>query len=496
MITTVNSEGVANNTTNIMMPLAFKRIIESDKNNIMVWGGRLGGKTNNGTKVAILTMLAEPYYDIVMCRVSYGSLQDSSFAESEAAISELPEYISSQFVSKKSPLRISRIHDAGNIYFMGYGGSNTSRTKSFKPKHKIKIVILEETQELKSEQNLNEALASLRRHFGEGVKVLIMFNPRPQEAHWLNILKNKKMMDADWLVVQLTYLDILPFINDYDLKEILKTKYLDEQYYNWFYLGLAEGGYGSVYPMYKKEKYEITVEQFEWMLEYRYLTIKALIIGLDFAVNNDCTAGVPMFVMSNGQICIGPIFYHNPKEDGVLGAHQMVQNHIVRWFNEIVRRYHLGTREEIMSGRTPGVPVYMRIDSAAADGILECKFAFNDRGNVGPIKKKTIPEMVGFVQSAICNYNIIVVNYHGYYDYQKNRWVNKQENLLSEQLSMLTWNDKQNGYEPEIPNDVSDAFTYPCFWWFINQENIQYFNILKMQGAKNKLIHDIINNKS
>ena len=34
------------------------------------------------------------------------------------------------------------------------------------------------------------------------------------------------------------------------------------------------------------------------------------------------------------------------KEDGVLGAHQMVQNHIVRWFNEIVRRYHLGTKED------------------------------------------------------------------------------------------------------------------------------------------------------
>lgn len=496
MITTVDQEGNPYNRTSITMPLAFKRIIESDKTNIMGWGGRLGGKTNNATKLAVLTMLSNPYYDIIMCRVSYGALQDSSFAESEAAISELPEEISSQFISKKSPLRISRIHDAGNIYFIGYGGSNTSRTKSFKPKHKIKLVILEETQELKSEQNLNEALASLRRHYGDNVKVLILFNPRPQEAHWLNVLKNKKQFDPDWLVIQLTYLDILPFINDYDLKEILKTKYLDESYYNWFYLGLCEGGYGSVYPMYRKEKFEISCEDFDALVEFRKLSIKALIIGGDGAVNNDCTAFVPQFVMSNGQTCVGPIFYHNPKEDGVLGSHQIVQNHLVRWFNEIIRRYHLGTREEILSGFTLGVPIYMRIDSAAAELVLECKFAFGDRANVGAIKKKTIPEMVGFVQSSICNYNVIVVNYHGYYDYQKNKWINRSENLLSEQLSMLTWNEKQNGYDPEIPNDVSDAFTYGDFWWFINQENIQYFNILKMQGAKNKLIHDIINNKS
>ena len=57
---------------------------------------------------------------------------------------------------------------------MGIGGS-TDRTKGFKPKNKIGLVILEETQELKSREHLDQTLASLRRRFGKIVK-LLLFN--------------------------------------------------------------------------------------------------------------------------------------------------------------------------------------------------------------------------------------------------------------------------------------------------------------------------------
>ena len=77
----------------------------------------------------------------------------------------------------------------------------------------------------------------------------------------------------------------------------------------------------------------------------------------------------------------------------------------------------------------------------------------------------------------------------------KNKWIKKQPNLLAEQFEMLTWNEKQDNYDPIVPNDVSDAATYAIISWFKNPENIQHFNIQKLMGRGFKLIRDMINEK-
>lgn len=477
------------------MPLCFKEIIETEKNNIMLYGGRLGGKTNNTAKLAVMMMLQNPYHDIIMARSSYGSLADSSYSEVEDAINEMPDDIAMQFKMVKSPLRIKRKDNSGTIYFIGYGGSNTSRTKSIKPKHKIAMVVLEETQELRNEQSLNEAMASFRRHFGSHVKVIVLFNPKPNESHWLNILKKKNEMDSDWLVKRLTYLDILPFINDFDLREILKTKIMNYDYYRWFYLGDCNAQFGSVYPMFRKSMHEVKYNEIDRLLERHQLSIQAVVIGGDGAVNRDATVFVPLLIMNNGQSVVAPIFYHDPKINNVIGSHQLVQDHVRRWFDQLCKRFNLGTREEILERRARNIPIYMRIDNSATDLIQECKFFFSDRVNVGAIQKKSIVEMVGVVQSALSNNNIVVGNYGGYYNFIQNRFIKDDDNLLTHQLQSLVWNEKQTGYEPLIPNDVSDAFTYAVLFWYSNQENIQYFNLLKANNRKAIMISDMIKSK-
>lgn len=480
----------------IRMPLVFKEINESSCPYNLLYGGRLGGKSNNTAIVAILTMLAHPYYDVIVARVSYGSLADSSYAELEATLDSLGENIREEFVLKKSPLRMERKGQAGTIYFIGYGGSNTSRTKSIKTKHPIKVVILEETQELKEKRNLDEALASFRRRF-EGVKVFILGNNPPQEAHWFNKLIKEKQFDPDWLVKNVTYLDILPFINDYDLKEILKTKLMDEQYYRWFYLGETTGGFGSVYPMFKHDKHVITIQQWDKIRErYRSLKVVACIIGGDGAVNNDSTAFVALMLLNNGQCVAAPIFYHNPVDDGVVGYHQLVQDKLIYWVEDITRQFHLGSLTETRTNpRMPRIPIWMFIDNAAPDLIQECRFFLSDRIQVNPVKKDNVPIMVSTVQSAIMNENIIIIDYGGYYNYTKRKFIKRQTNLLEEQWSMLIWNERQDNYDPIVPNDVSDAATYAIVSWFKNTENIQYFNIQKLMGRGIKLISDIINEK-
>lgn len=479
----------------VLLPLAFKELLESEKNYFWVDGGRLGGKSNGTAILAILSMLQEPGTDIIVARVSYGALGDSSYAELEHAIDGFEGY-EDEFVLKKSPLRIVRKGDAGTIYFIGYGGSNTSRTKSIRPKHKIKMVILEETQELKEKRNLDEALASFRRHFGNEVKVFVLGNPPPQEAHWFNVTRKELLYDPDWVVKRVTWQDIVPFINDYDLKEIIKTKIIDPDYYNWFYMGETTGGFGAVYPMFRKEKHIITAQQWNYVQEKSRLRVIGCVIGGDGAVNNDATSFVPYLLLNNGQSVIGPIFYHNPKENGVVGYHQLVQDQLTRWFDDLCRMFHLGTIQEFRQHpNARQLPIWIRIDNAAPDLIQECRFFFGDRASVGPIKKLHVPQMVATIQSAICNQNIIVIDYGGRYNYFQNKFIKEKDNLLAQQWSMLIWNEKQDNYDPIVPNDVSDAATYGGLFWYSNQENLQFFNILKANNVSNELIRDILEKK-
>lgn len=480
----------------IAMPYFCKEIMETNYQNYLLYGGRLGGKTNNTAKIAILMMLMNPYHDVMVARVSYGSLGDSSYAELAAAIEDMGENISEEFHLKKSPLRIERKGDAGTIYFVGYGGSNTSRTKSIKPKHKLIAVIMEETQELKDEQNLNEALASFRRHYDKNIKTFIMGNPRPMMSHWFSKLIEAKKYDADWKVMNVTYLDILPFINDFDLKEILKTKMENEMYYKWFYLGCMEGSFGAVYPMFKPEKHVITSQQWAVVQERTRIRPVACIIGFDGAVNNDCSAAVPLILLSNGQAVIGPVFYHNPNQDGTIGYHQLVQDRFLFWFEDLCRRFHLGSLLEFRAHPfMQKLPIYITVDSAAADLIAECRFFLSDRCDITPVKKTTVPDMVSTVQSAILNNNLIIIDYGGYYNYTKGRWIKLKVNILVEQIMSLVWNERQDNYDPIVPNDVCDAFTYATIKWFKNPENIQYFNIAKMINRQTTLISDILNAK-
>lgn len=477
----------------IRMPLCWKQIIESDKNFFLIPTGRISGKSKNTVIFSTMIMMQFPYHDIVVTRSSYGSMSDSSYAEFKAQLNELPEALSSQFVLRKSPLRIERVGDSGTVYFMGAGGSNKDRTKGLKTQRPVKIVVVEECQEFKTQESYDQFMASVRRNFGDDVKVFVLGNPPAIKVHWFNLFVNLKEQDKDWLVVRMSWLDIIDFLNDYDIKDILKCKILEPERYEWMYMGVPTGGFGLCYPMFSREKHIITLAQYEKVIQTTSIRPVACVIGVDGAVTRDCTVAVPGILLSNGQCVVGPIFYHNPNDSGVLGSHQLVQLHMSRWFNEIQRRFNLGTlQEKAINPRTNLLPIYFVIDSAATDLIQECRFFFSNRANVNKITKPSIFEMVSVGQSAIMNNNYVIIDYGGYYDYVLDRWVNKKVNLLEEQLTSLIWNEKQTGYEPTIPNDVSDAWTYQCNYWYGNQENIQFFNIMKMKNIQNLLISDII----
>lgn len=474
-----------------LLPIKLKEIIDGPEPYCLVHGGRLGGKTKGAVVISTATLMEYPDTDVVAARASYGSLGDSSYSEFEEAIGGLDEMLKERFTFRKSPLRIQYCNQ-GTIYFMGYGGS-TDRTRSFKPKHKISVVILEETQELRKRENLDQALASFRRHFGEKVKVIIMGNNPAQKAHWFNQYIEECKQDKDYKVIHMSYLDILPFINDYDLKEVLKVKRRNPDKYEWMYMGQPTGAFGSVYPMFDQQDHVITSREFSFFLENSTTKIVGCVIGGDGAVNRDATSFVPIFLLSNGESAVGPIFYHNPQESGQMGYHKLVQDHVRRWLEELIRAYNLGSKEDVERNPYAQIkPIWMRIDSAAPDLVQECRYFFGDRVDVGPYKKSSIQEMVGVCQSAISSDRVYVVDYGGHKNYVENKWSTDQMNLLCQQLDQLIWNEKQTGYDPIVPNDVCDAWTYGTGFWFGNTENINWFDIVRNNRVANESIRDRI----
>ena len=455
----------------IKMPKNWKPIIDAinnhDKEGILIPTGRISGKTKNTVLVATLLLLEFPYHDIVVTRSSYGSMADSSYSEFETAIGELPDELSSQFVFKKSPLRIERVDGSGIIYFIGSGGANKDRTKGLHTKHPTIAVVVEETQEFKDKESYDQFMASVRRNLANNAVVMVLGNPPAIDAHWFNQLVKQKEKDSDWLVVRMTWEDIIGFLNDFDIKEILKCKILEPEYYNWLYGGIATGGLGQVYPMFRKDIHLIPFAERANSKLLQDFRIVGVIIGCDGAVNKDSTVFVPRFIMSNGQSVAGKIFYHDPKQNGVKGSFPLVENEGKRWFAELCKENNLDNPSDFRYS----IPIIFVVDSAATELIQALRYYFSHRASVFAIKKGTIIQMVDTVQSAIGKNVVGIYDYGGYYNYTKNKWIN-DENILAYQYRSLIWNEKQTGYDPAVPNDATDADTYAIYFYYRQVENI------------------------
>lgn len=455
-------------TVKIQIPHIYKNILEGDSGYYDVAGGRISGKTKNGAICAMLSTWNYPNTDIIIARANYTDLETSLYNELIDIISETNT--ENLFTIYKQPLRIERKDKSNVIYFTGIAGRNGNRTKGIKTKHPVSVVIFDEAQEIPTQNEYEQALASFRRRLGISWKIITIFNPPAQNAHWINVWFNLKKQDKDHKCFTTTYLDILDFISDIDLKEIVKDKLYNYQHYKWFYMGETGGGFGSVYPMFNREKHLIP-HALALTPHYKYLQeqIVGMIIGVDGAVNHDATSFVPVAILRNGITMVLNIFHHDPLRSGIYGSQLLVEKYVSVWFKKLIEKYNLNDRSAY-------VPIIFAIDSASTELIQACKYFFSDRAEIISFKKTTIPQMVDVVQGAISKNMCYIIDFGGYTDFVQNRFV-KADNPLAVALSNLVWNDKQTGYNPIIPNDDSDAFTYAINYWFKNPENIHWVDI-------------------
>jgi len=444
----------------------FKKALDLDKRFVLIRGGRASGKTIFAGQLLVLLSTQYPKKDIVVARNSFSDLRDSSHQTIQSLIEEYN--LKQDFLVKYNPLRIVNKRTGTNIYFMGIGGSDTHRTKSFMPKNNSIIAVLfEELQQIKDQENLEQAHASFRRFLDVEKGVFIhLYNPEPQNAHWVNILWNIKQNDKDWLCIRTDYTKVTDFLNDVDLKEILKMKILDEQRYKWLYLGETGGGFGSVYPQFKREKHFIKFD--EAKKKFNGQRIVGVIIGVDGAVTHDATVLTPMVIFQNGQGAIVDIFYHDPLTDGQKSSNELMP-FIQRWFEELRKKYALDQNN---------VPILFKVDSASPDLKRQLAYFLSNRASIESFNKPTILEMVGVVQSTLSQNVVYIVDYDGYYNYVLNRWIRK-DNPVAVQIENLIWDERQKGYDPIVPNDGSDAFTYAVNTYFKNPDNLYWLANIK-----------------
>lgn len=455
------------NEVELQLAEVYSIILNSDKHNFWIPAGRDSGKTKNLSIIIVLCLLSFKEEDITIFRSAYGSMRDSNYAEVTSIINSNPK-LKTMFKIKKAPLRVERLDGGCNCYFFGAGG-DIDRTKGLKTTHKIGLAVCDETQQLKDYETFDSLQQTIFRAFSPTYKFISLGNPPARLSHWFNRQTLVYQKDNDWVVIKPTWKDILPFLNDFDLKKILKERINNYDYYKWIYEGVPNGASGRVYPMIREDIHLIDYSNRNKSVlsDFR---IVGVIIGVDSAVNNDCTALVPRFIMSNGQSVAGSIFYHNPKINGVKGSFPLVEQEISNWFTNLIK-------ENNLDNDYFKIPIIFVVDSAAAEMIQALRYKFSNRAEVRAIQKGTILQMVDVVQSAYNKNVCFIYDYGGYYNYTLNSFI-KCSNILMEQYQNLVWNKNEDGYDNKIPNDVSDADTYAIYYYYKHTENIAWLDAI------------------
>ena len=473
-------------TLTIKMPKVYRPILEKKNKNFLVDGGRISGKSKNSYILSLILCFNLPYSDILVARANYSDIETSSYNELKSLIADYE--LESEFTILKSPLRIIRKNNLGTIYFTGISGDE-DRTKGFMPDHLFSVIIIEETQQLKNENELTQAEASLRRRLNmKNWRFIRIYNPPAQTFHWINQYALRKKNDSDFICIHTTYKDIWTFLNEVDKREILKDKLIDYNHYLWFYEGIPNNsGFGAVYSTFKPEIHYVKYGQWNTDSRYAFLKakIKGVIIGCDGSSSVDKTTCVPIAILENGVCVVLNVFTYDPVENGQFGSHFVTKNFISQWFyRDICERYNLNDRLNF-------IPILFVCDPAGSELAKHLRYFFEARPMTQVItySKETQLAMADKVIGAFSRNQCFIVDYGGYYNYAKQVFVANKYPLVEELTSVL-WDKTGTKYDNTIPNDHTDSLTYGLGYWFRNVLNVNWLSILSKQRKDYYVILD------
>ena len=430
-----------------------------DKNNhyIMLKSGRDAGKSTALAQL-IFTYFVSYEFDIIVSRSNYGDLFKSMFTEIMVIIEQ--EHFLPFIEERKKPLKIINKLNGNIIHFEGIGGADLSRSKGLKTKKKVSLIVLDEAQQLPSEDNLQQAMATFRRHLDEeNWKIIYAFNPERQRGHWCNEMFRIHQSLDNWLCLETSYKDIAKYLTRVDLEAIQLEKEINPDNYRYLYLGETKGLFGGVYTTFNRDFHLIKETQIRKMI--REIGIFSLLIGVDGATTVDKTAFVPAIILNNGQALILNIFYHDPVKNGAISNDQLFP-YVDRWLDELQTRW----------GISRMLRVEMIFDSANADLRLVFDRRLPSRFVCVAYTQKNIIQMADIMKNAFSR-NVVYILDETIFNYVTNR-AEYNTNPLVEQLESVMWHENGKVFDSKIPNDCTDALTYAIAFYFRNPDALYF----------------------
>ena len=445
---------------NIKIVKPYDRILTTDKTTVIMYSPRISGKSYALGQIVYIYANKYPKHDIVVTRANYNSLEDSLYNEIIAFAANVGS--GNFYIPLRSPLRI-KTKKGNTIYFKGIGGADYSRSKGFKGLRPISLIICDETQQLKDEQSLRQAIASFIRSVDATIKsrVILAGNPEMVKAHWWNAYCRKYRYAGVYEFIDANYLSIYKYLSEVTRTEIENERKYNPLMYKFLYLGELDELAGGAYGQFKRERHYITYDAF--LKEVRGQTMEYIIWGGDGAITHDSTGICPIAVMSSGRAYVLERFYYNPLETGVVLAPSQLTEMLLEYVDYIDKRYRIVA---------DGIGSCFYIDGAAADLITQLRYSINGYHLVRGFTRKNIINNNAVVNNCFAKNMLKIIDFGGYYDYYAKRWVDTSADTepLVYQLESVTW--KNYKLDPAIPNDYTDALTYGTNAYFENPDNL------------------------
>ena len=446
--------------TKIKIAKPYDRILTTDKTTVIMHSPRISGKSYSLGQIVYIYVNKYQKHDIVVTRANFNSLEDSLYNEIIAFALKIGDR--DFYYPMRAPLKIRTKH-GNTIYFKGIGGADYSRSKGFKGLNPISLIICDETQQLKDEQSLRQAIASFIRSVDADIdsRVILAGNPEMVKAHWWNAYCRKYRYAGVYEFIDSNYLNIYKYLSKVTREEIENERKYNPIMYKFLYLGELDDLAGGAYGQFKRERHYITYDDF--LKEARGQQLEYIIWGGDGAITHDSTGICPIAVMSNGRAYVLERFYYNPLETGVVLAPSQLTELLLEYIEYMDKRYRI---------IDDGIGSVFYIDGAAADLITQLRYSINDYHIVRSFTRKNVINNNSVVNNCFAKNMLKIIDFGGYYDYYSKRWVETSADTepLVYQLESVTW--KNYKLDPEIPNDYTDALTYGTNAYFENPDNL------------------------
>lgn len=228
----------------------FKDLLKNDDRYILLYGGRLSGKSVASIRYLIIRCLIEPYFKCILVRKVYDTIKDSMFEAIKYEVDTLG--LNDLFTFKENPMTITCIN--GNV-FICKGLDKPDKLKSIKEPN---FVWYEEGNQI-TESDFITVTTSVRSDRARLIQEVFSFNPESDvndyENFWiykyffqgetkLSFRSKLKISDQDgneietnYTVIHSTYKDN-PHAKKESIATIEKLKTQNPFYYNVYALGL------------------------------------------------------------------------------------------------------------------------------------------------------------------------------------------------------------------------------------------------------------------